>query len=183
MSEMLTKRRCIIEGMSRHNRIRFDCVSWPCDGHECPSYIRSLRRRIDKPASITCTVSQSEPACDISLSMTSSSGRNSPSRPTTRGRTSAGAGSIKVPLRFRAGCVPATILPRHYHSGILAERRVDDIGKGTIGTENRARAFCGLPVSGLTAIQARREEEPCRLVNDERRRLKRPCKHPAGLRR
>ena len=45
MSEILTEHGRIIERLSRYNNFRFDRVSWPCDGHECPSYIRSFRRR------------------------------------------------------------------------------------------------------------------------------------------
>ena len=43
MSEILTKHGRIIELLSMYNTIRFDHVSWPCDGHECPSYVRSFR--------------------------------------------------------------------------------------------------------------------------------------------
>ena len=42
MSEIFAKHRRIAEPMSSHNNPRSDSVSWPCDGHECPSYIRSF---------------------------------------------------------------------------------------------------------------------------------------------
>ena len=45
MSETLTSRRRIIERMPRRKNLRFNCVSWPYDGHECPCDIRSFRRR------------------------------------------------------------------------------------------------------------------------------------------
>jgi hypothetical protein len=45
MSEILTKYGRIIERLSMHNNLRFDRVSWPGDGHECPSYMQSFRRR------------------------------------------------------------------------------------------------------------------------------------------
>ena len=45
MSEILTKHGRIIERLSMYNKTRFDRVSWPCHGHECPSYIRSFRHR------------------------------------------------------------------------------------------------------------------------------------------
>ena len=45
MSEILTRHGRIIERLSMYNKVRFDRVSWPCDGHECPSYIRLCRHR------------------------------------------------------------------------------------------------------------------------------------------
>ena len=45
MSEILTRHGRIIERLSIYNRIRFDRVSWLCDGHECPSYIGSFHHR------------------------------------------------------------------------------------------------------------------------------------------
>jgi hypothetical protein len=45
MSEILTTHDRIIGRLSRSNNQCFDRVSWPCDGHEWPSYIRSLRHR------------------------------------------------------------------------------------------------------------------------------------------
>ena len=38
MSEILANHPAIVERLSTHNNIRFDRVSWRCDGHECPSY-------------------------------------------------------------------------------------------------------------------------------------------------
>ncbi len=40
MSEILTRQGRIIERLSGSNNHRFDRVLWPCDGQECPSYIR-----------------------------------------------------------------------------------------------------------------------------------------------
>ena len=48
MSEIFTKHGRLIERGSRSNNHRFDLVLWPCDGHECPSYIRSFRHRTQK---------------------------------------------------------------------------------------------------------------------------------------
>ena len=42
MSEILASDRRIVVRLSRHQNLRFDSVSWPCDGHECPSYILVL---------------------------------------------------------------------------------------------------------------------------------------------
>ena len=42
MSEILTGHRRIAERLSRHNNLRFDRVSWQCDGHECPSYLATI---------------------------------------------------------------------------------------------------------------------------------------------
>ena len=43
MSEILAKHRFIAARLSSHNNRRFECVFWPCDGHECPSYTRRCR--------------------------------------------------------------------------------------------------------------------------------------------
>ncbi len=40
MSEILANHLGIVERSSSRNNFRFDCVLWPCDGHECPSYMR-----------------------------------------------------------------------------------------------------------------------------------------------
>ena len=42
MSEILANHPGIVERLSTLNNIRFDRVSWRCDGHECPSYIRAF---------------------------------------------------------------------------------------------------------------------------------------------
>jgi hypothetical protein len=42
MSEIFTKHGRTRDWLSRYHNFRFDRVSWSCDGHECPSYIRSL---------------------------------------------------------------------------------------------------------------------------------------------
>lgn len=39
MSELLAMDYGIIEQLSRHKNLRFGGVSWPSEGHECPSYI------------------------------------------------------------------------------------------------------------------------------------------------
>ena len=38
MSEILAKQPGLVARLSRQNNVRFDSVSWPSDGHECPSY-------------------------------------------------------------------------------------------------------------------------------------------------
>ena len=45
MSETLAKPRRIAERVPSRYNLRLDSVSRPCDGHECPSYIRSFRHR------------------------------------------------------------------------------------------------------------------------------------------
>ena len=47
MSEGFTKHRRIVERLSRHIDLRFASVSWPCDGHECPSYKGLFRHRTE----------------------------------------------------------------------------------------------------------------------------------------
>lgn len=44
MSELFSRHRRFVERLSSHNNLRIDNVSWPGDGHECPSYIQSLRK-------------------------------------------------------------------------------------------------------------------------------------------
>ena len=46
MSEILTKQGRIVERLSRYNNLRSDRVSWPCDGHQCPSYVKSFRQSL-----------------------------------------------------------------------------------------------------------------------------------------
>ncbi len=47
MSEILARHRHIVERLPQHNILCFDRVFWPCDGHECPSYIRWFRHRTE----------------------------------------------------------------------------------------------------------------------------------------
>ena len=44
MSEILASDRRIFERLSSNNNVRFGSVSWPSDGHECPSYLRLFWR-------------------------------------------------------------------------------------------------------------------------------------------
>jgi len=41
MSGILAIHRPIVHWLSMHNDFRFDRGLWPCDGHECPSYMRA----------------------------------------------------------------------------------------------------------------------------------------------
>lgn len=43
------------ERLSMHKALRFDSVSWPCDGHECSSYIRSCRHSRSVPQKLCFT--------------------------------------------------------------------------------------------------------------------------------
>ena len=43
MSEILANHPGIVQRRAKHNDFRLDNVSWLCDGHECPSYMRSFR--------------------------------------------------------------------------------------------------------------------------------------------
>ena len=49
MSEILARHCRIVERVARHSNPRFDYDSWPCDGHECPSYKQGLKKGIRNP--------------------------------------------------------------------------------------------------------------------------------------
>jgi hypothetical protein len=45
MSEIFAMHCRHAERLSLRNNLCFDSVSWPFDGHECPSYVRSILKR------------------------------------------------------------------------------------------------------------------------------------------